>query len=252
MIFKRNIMKRRTITLLLTACIKPNTDDLLKVTDVEVRRKQYQDAITWYLQNTDYLICIGENSGTDVLTDEMKSKYAERIECIIYKSEPILPDRGKGYKEMEIIETCLRESKFIAESDLIVKCTGRLILSNINLIMKLLQKGKSVYGWMNLKYKICDSRFFICTPSFMQHFVTHYKEKVNKEVLFEENLAFCIKESSFPYGYPLFPARVEGIAGGFGWSYHMSDKKYVLCTLKAWVGFILFSLGYWPKKNFGK
>lgn len=56
----------KTITILLTGCIHPNTKDALVINDADVRKKQYMDAIHWYLVNTPYNIVFCENSGTDI------------------------------------------------------------------------------------------------------------------------------------------------------------------------------------------
>lgn len=43
---------KHKVVLLLTGCVQPNIkNDILVVTDVEVRKKQYIEAIRWYVAN---------------------------------------------------------------------------------------------------------------------------------------------------------------------------------------------------------
>ena len=59
-----------TVVLLLTGCVKPNvTNDVLTVTNVETRARQYVEAIRWYLENTPFRIVFCENSGTDLSSE---------------------------------------------------------------------------------------------------------------------------------------------------------------------------------------
>lgn len=59
-------MGKKNMVLLLTGCVVPNSTDVLVVTDIEVRKRQYIETIEWYLKHTDYCIVFGENSGTDL------------------------------------------------------------------------------------------------------------------------------------------------------------------------------------------
>ena len=52
--------------LLLTGCIKPNCADKIVCGDWQKRQDMYVNAITWYLENTDYDLTFCENSGTDI------------------------------------------------------------------------------------------------------------------------------------------------------------------------------------------
>lgn len=92
------------IQLLLTACIKPNSTDALAIRDAFTRKGQYLEAIQWYLDNTNFGITFCENSGTAISLSEldMRGHDEARLEILTYTSQPTIPERGKGYKEMEI------------------------------------------------------------------------------------------------------------------------------------------------------
>lgn len=73
------------ICLLLTGCIRPNiTNDVLVISDIETRKRQYEEAINWYLKNTPYNIVFCENSGTDISTLIQMSHFPKRIEMLTY------------------------------------------------------------------------------------------------------------------------------------------------------------------------
>ena len=52
--------------LLLTACINPDGMPFTCLADVGVRKKQYIEALNFYLKNTTRKIVFVENSGTDI------------------------------------------------------------------------------------------------------------------------------------------------------------------------------------------
>ena len=52
--------------IVLTACINPGKMIHTSLTDVDIRRRQYEDALEFYLLQTDYPIVFVENSGTDI------------------------------------------------------------------------------------------------------------------------------------------------------------------------------------------
>ena len=59
------------VQLLLTACINPNSSEALAIKDASTRKKQYLEALQWYLDNTDYGITFCENSGTHISLSEL-------------------------------------------------------------------------------------------------------------------------------------------------------------------------------------
>ena len=127
--------------LLLTACITPNSFDTLSITDPSIRKEQYLEALNWYLHNTKYNIIFCDNSGYNI------SKYFDsyiqnnRLGVITFSDSPELYDKGKGYKEMKIIEYIFKHSTFIrtTKNPIFIKITGRLIVRNINSIISIIK-----------------------------------------------------------------------------------------------------------------
>ncbi len=101
------------VILLLTGCIKPNVTDKIVWTDPEVRKRQYIDAINWYLENTPYKLIFAENSGTDISSNFCQ--YEGRTEFLTYESKPTVPERSRSYKEMEILEYVYDNSEMLTQ-----------------------------------------------------------------------------------------------------------------------------------------
>lgn len=245
--------RMRKITILLTACIHPNTKEGLAVSDAELRKQQYLNAINWYLKHTPYRIVFCENSGTDVSRDVWDPDH--RVEFITYVSGPMMVDYGKGLRELEIIEYAIAHSAFLMKSDIIIKGTGRLILKNmVPVVSWLVRKNTNDFCsiWMSLKMWMCDSRFFFCSPSFLLTFVG-YKNRLNYKINFERLLATCISENrdKFSFLYPNLWYNIEGIGGGIGVIYHFTRVQYYSKNIKNIVFYIAYNwLRYWPKKKY--
>ncbi len=245
----------KNIVILLTGCICPNTTEGLVVNNADTRKQQYLDAIHWYLNNTPYHIVFCENSGTVISLSElgMRGHDGARLEILTYTSQPTIPERGKGYKEMEIIEYAFQHSAYLSKADIIIKGTGRLKLLNIVSVVKFLENKHLehfICSWMSIKKQHSDSRFFFCSPDYLKYFIT-FKEKISLHKNFEDNLALSIAErdkTRYKYIYPNVWYNISGIGGGFGSVYNITSSKYRKLNIKNLVYRLLFCLGYWPTK----
>lgn len=225
--------------LLLTGCVKPNCDDVLKLTDIEERKKQYIDSIYWYLKNTDCNIVFCENSGTDI-SDAFDLDYVDRLEFVTFTSENGFHNRSKSYKEMEIIDYAFRHSCFLKEQAVYVKITGRLKYLNIKKTICYLEKK---INDCSKEYVCCDlgktniwsdSRFFFCTQPFIERLLSKM-DKIDLEFEFERALGTCVFQGlkeDLTFIYPNEPQRVSGIGGGFGIVYDEPDKSFLKRKLK--------------------
>ena len=123
--------------LLLTGCINPNGMPFTALNNKEERQNQYVEALHFYLSQTSYPIVFTENSGTDISILFQKEIESGRMEYITFMGNQE-KERGKGYGECEILKYALKCSKLINNSpdSRIVKITGRLIIRNINVILR--------------------------------------------------------------------------------------------------------------------
>lgn len=214
---------KNEIILLLTGTIEPNSSDVLAVKDPEIRKQQYLEAISFYLTNTPYKIIFSENSGNSLAGYFPGS---DRIEFLTFQSPEGSPDRGKGYKELEIIDYTLKNSEFIKDTSLIVKITGRLKVLNINKLVSsainmTLSNDKIVFSNIYKRLKM-DSRCFLFTKEFWPYLRENGKA-INLEFSFEKALWQAIMDFKIKGegAYKQFsqPLRIKGISGGFGIPY---------------------------------
>ena len=87
--------------IILTSCITPNANAAL-LANTEERRRQYIDALNWYLENTPFDIVWADNSN-ETIEDKIELQYLKRIEFLSYQesSEGI---QNKGFKEWNILK----------------------------------------------------------------------------------------------------------------------------------------------------
>lgn len=224
-------MKQEDCCILLTATVTPNasrcTGDVGMLTDPTIRHQQYVDALRWYLDNTKAKIVFAENSGAYDIIEEFanygRGGYS-RVEFVIWKEKPELDNPNKGYKEMKILEYAWEHSKFLTQSKVIVKITGRLKCLNIAWLIRTLPdidcylSARVLY---NRSYT--DSRVFAITYNAGQ-LLFRYRDDILPTICFETILLRAI--DNLPYGcrfvyLPLWPD-ISGVCGGTG---HIYDTK---------------------------
>ncbi len=126
---------------LLTATIRPNDGYKVLRNDVSIRERDYIDSIKLWLSKTNFKIVFCENSGYDLKNiREVCKPYKDRVEIIQYVFRDTLSSNDYGYGEFDIINTALRESYFIKNTENIIKVTGRVFVKNILNIIKYYEK----------------------------------------------------------------------------------------------------------------
>ena len=211
--------------LLLTGCINPSGMSYTSLNDPKEREKQYVNAIRFYLSKTHYPIVFTENSGTDIsklFVDYIKSG---RMEFLTFKGNQN-KERGKGYGECEILQYALEHSVLIntAKNKRIAKITGRLIIRNIQSIIRwhtLFTSQRTTLCTFNSDLSFPDSRFIIASKEFY-HIFLKTKNDINDSAgyYFEHALCDTIKkEKAFAYSPFFIMPRIEGISGSTGKEY---------------------------------
>lgn len=224
------------IVLLLTACINPNSSHMLKLKNVDERKRQYITAIEWYFKYTPYYIVFAENSDTPLELPD-KILESERFEYLKWKELPEDPDRGKGYKEAKIHEKVIAESKLYSSADIIVKITGRLIMTNIvKSILSIKNPSNrllmSNFGW---KFKYQDTRFIIAGKSAFEE-LQKANCRINTTIGMEEAYASesvkLIKEGMVDYELSKYLPNVIGVGGGTAENYSKRGFKWMKSRIK--------------------
>lgn len=219
--------------ILLTACINPGEMPFTVVSDATQRLNQYLLALQFYLQNTSCPIVFVDNSNMDKTPFlEYESQYGSRLEILSFDGNKV-KTQGKGLGEMEIIEYALIHSKFnlLLDKHRIVKITGRLIVRNINSLLKCdkwhLYPYKSIVCHVNSDLTFADSRIFISLGSFMNLLVKQ-KKYLNdtKGIYFEHLLCQQIKQQKTFTFFPFITEpHFEGISGSTGIKYEKPNTS---------------------------
>lgn len=219
--------------ILLTACINPGGMPFTVVSDATQRLNQYLLALQFYLQNTSCPIVFVDNSNMDKTPFlEYESQYGSRLEILSFDGNKV-KTQGKGLGEMEIIEYALMHSKFnlLLDKYRIVKITGRLIVRNINSLLKCdkwhLYPYKSIVCHVNSDLTFADSRIFISLGSFM-YLLVKQKKYLNdtKGIYFEHLLCQQIKQQKTFTFFPFITEpHFEGISGSTGIKYEKPNTS---------------------------
>lgn len=216
-------MMKKCRVILLTACVNPKGMVFTKLQNPSERLIQYQEALRWYLENTNYPIVFCENTNTDISVQYKQYINNRRLEYICFDGNNYDKKRGKGYGEALIIEYALLHSNFLKKANFIIKITGRLILKNINQLISAASNSNKVYAnlhkW-NMRL-ICDSRLFIAPPVFLLKFFLPQIEKLNdaNQYYFEHLLYDQIQkyiEEGGKHSEFYLPLRLVGISGTHG------------------------------------
>lgn len=227
--------------ILLTACINPDGMAFTKLTDPDERKKQYINAINYYVSNTTLPIVFVENSNTDISLLFDATIRSGRLEMFTFKGNKDKV-RGKGYGEAEIIDYALNHSKIIDEASILIKITGRLVIYNV---MKLVTSrnsfclNRSVQCTVNSEFSFADSRILIAPVAFIkQILVERLKINDSKHVFFEHILLKIIKEEHSFYYFPfILEPQITGMSGSTGEQY-----KKVKSSFKKWMLYINYQL----------
>jgi hypothetical protein len=214
--------------ILLTACINPDGMSFTKLTNPDERKRQYADALLYYLTHTSLPIVFAENSNTDIshlFTDQFSGG---RLEILTFQGNKN-KTKGKGYGEAEIIEYAMNHSQMIDNTSCIIKITGRLIVENIQSIIderSLLKLNQSVQCTILSKFSYADSRLMIVPVAFMKCFLAR-KSQIDdsKKMIFEEVLLDTIKEVKAYYYFPFTKEpQIVGMSGTTGEVYQQSPQ----------------------------
>lgn len=210
----------------LTGTVKPSTNIYLtKLLDPVIRKSQYIEAITFYLKHTNCKILFVENSGTDISSFFLNSKYLKRLEFINFYGNEYDASLGKGFGEMEIIEKAIEKSTFFKNANFIFKITGRYKILNIKKFLKRIKNEKDVEATADLRNNLrySDSFIFGAVVDFFELLVLQKKYLNDSEgITFE----ICLRNAIFEFiksnrRFELFSYKpnVEGFSGTNGTDY---------------------------------
>jgi len=185
------IKEKNKFCILLTATIDTKNCILTARTDPKTREEDYYVALEKWLKQTSFPIVFCENSMYPLSRiSQLASKYLNRVEIIQFNGNDKAKELGKGYGEMKIIQKAMQLSNFIANSENIIKVSGRIFISNIDQIIKNF-KDDSVVGYTihstNGIQNLMQTIIFIFKHEFFPY-LEKYAEEINdtKNIIFEK------------------------------------------------------------------
>lgn len=225
--------------LFLTACVNPKGMAYTKLSNPEIRLKQYKEALDWYLANTSFKILLVENSGYDFSDGYRKQIERGRLEFLSYEGNGYDRSRGKGYGEAEIVEFGIKHSRLlsaISQETLLAKVTGRLLCKNINELFNRYHNFNTVYanlGKDDWGGNLASSQVFIAPVRFFSDCFLPRREEINDSKCrhFEHVLYDSIEDWKKHGGkHRMFwiPPVIEGMSGTSGATI---DTRITSCKL---------------------
>lgn len=236
--------------ILLTSCVNPNGMPFTALSDIDVRKQQYLDALWFYINNTSLPIVYVDNSNFDI--EQFKIFHDD-----VYKRLEILSfdgnhDKvhGKGYGELEIIDYAIRHSEIINKNKdvSLIKITGRLKITNINGIIKqiryrILPYSNSIICSMNSDFSMADSRLMIAPIPFYMKMVERKIEIYDSKGMYFEHVLSKLIKSDGSYGYYpfLIEPQFEGVSGSTSVIYNPKEQnvfekiKYAEYVISQWL-----------------
>lgn len=214
--------------ILLTSCVNPNGMPFTALSDINVRKQQYLDALRFYLNNTSLPIVYVDNSNVNINKYNIFSNIAEnRLELLSFDGNHD-KDHGKGFGELEIIDYAIKHSHIINNNKnvSIIKITGRLIIVNIATILKqlkynILPSSNSVICSMNSDFSMADSRLLIAPINFYNRLIENRMAINDSEgVYLEHVLCSLIKKQNLYTFHPFFSEpQYQGVSGSTNINY---------------------------------
>lgn len=216
------------IVLLITGCISPNRNqDYLVICDQKVRLQQYVDSIIFYIKHSlfrNIVFCENSNFKYDDVSklELLASQYNKNFEWISFAGETSkISTFGKGYGEDEIVDYALENSLLLAKCESFAKVTGRLILQNVDEMIKPCSLKENYFLrdiYRHHTYAV-DTRFYVVNKDF---FCTNlrgcYKKDYSKaETQALEDVYFLLLRGRYKPFYHFYD--FTGVSGGNGRDY---------------------------------
>lgn len=231
--------------ILLTGTIDPSkfNNTMTTLTDAQVRLHQYETAIDWWLRKSNFsnLVFI-ENSGFpfDVqkytqLAEQHQKKF-EYIPGTPYVEETIA--HGKSYGEIKLITEAIEKSILLKTENSFYKCTGRLIIKNVNKILKTKYLSNTVFTGVPAD-KWAFTWFFSVDIEFYQKYLSDaYKYVDDQKGIYMENIYYNRLQQyrDLIDTFSVYP-NVYGVSAGTNSQYHSGRLRLIYKNLQMKRGF---------------
>lgn len=231
--------------LLLTGTIDPSkfNNTMTTLTDVQVRLHQYETAIDWWLLKSNFKnIVFIENSGFPfdiqkyTRLAELHQKRFEYISGTPYVKETIV--HGKSYGEIKLITEAIEKSTLLKTEKSFYKCTGRLIIKNINKILKTKYNSDTVFTGIPTD-KWAFTWFFSVNIDFYQKYlIDAYKYVDDQKGVYMEHIYYqrLLQHRELIDTFSIYP-NVDGVSAGTNSQYHSGKLRLMYKNIQMKRGF---------------
>lgn len=232
-------MNNNNICLVITGCFKPAGGvTRLCLTDEVERKKQYIDAIAYFINDTkikNIIYCDSSGAEEEEMLIRLAQGNKKNFEWLSFEGNAeAVVNQGKGYGEGEIIQYILENSKIIEQCNYFIKITGRLIVKNIDILLKC-SKEMNYFFPITVRFgkKFVDTRFYIVKKrDYEECLLQAYKDvDDNKNFFLEHAIAEQMTNSGMTFRHFLVEPNIEGISGSRGVYYHTSSIKIVFKSI---------------------
>lgn len=132
--------------ILLTSTVKPYIGGFAGT--VEKRLQEYEDAISYYLQETTFDIVVVDNS------NYLFRNSNKRLRSYTFLADPEDFKYGKGFGEAKIISYAFKHDAGLQKAEQVIKITGRHKISNINKLILQTTLVNTIYADCNWGYTV--------------------------------------------------------------------------------------------------
>ena len=210
--------------ILLTATIEPKGMGNIKLNNPEIRKKQYIEAINYYLDNTDLNIILCENSGIIIYDDILNNKKINRLEYLSFHGKEYDKRIGQAWGEAEIIKHAILHSNY--NFDIIIKISGRLKILNINSIINKITPCDNSIACEFLFKEFVNSTCFVAPKHYLLDLSSNFLkiDVISYPLSMEKYLWDGFLKSKNLKIKSIYP-KIEGISATFNKPYN-SMKEY--------------------------
>ena len=246
--------------ILLTSCVNPNDMPFTALSDINVRKQQYLDALRFYVNNTPLPIVYVDNSNVDIKEYNVISNIVDdRLELLSFDGNHD-KEHGKGYGELEIIDYAIKHSNIINSNTnvSIIKITGRLVIVNIMTILNqlkynILPSSNSVICSMNSDFSMADSRLLIAPLNFYKRLIENRMAINDSEGVYLEHVLCSLIKKQNLYAFHTFfsEPQYQGVSGSTNITYEA--KKHTFREKIRYAEYVIsqiFMFPYAKKKHF--
>jgi len=196
----------------------------------------------WLALSPNLKIVICDGSGYDFEPILHQKFPGRKIESLYFKnSSEAVRKNGVGYGEGEIIKYALNHSKYLNNSDYIIKCTGKLWVSNIQDCLKEWHSDfmanahfLNIFSLRPIKIDYIDTRFYIFNKKFyINNLLDSFKESGFGENKSIENIFLKVILGLNLKGF-IFSTNpvIHGMSGASGTYYKNNLRRSIKNKLK--------------------